>query len=135
MMCALEMATRQQAILAEKKNMENAKKFCENVVIPTLLEQVNKGDAFVYGYFYFEDEGFAKPVIPDGLAYSTGELSYHPDPQSAPLHIPTVVKYLKDHCYHVTDNRCTYRQYGSGYHRGWVIHVYLPALEDIKCAN
>lgn len=127
----LEEEARQERIALFNERIKlNAIKFCEEVIAPALEEEAVHCGRKLYLRLANQDgwrgeyPGCASLLEEKRKAYADGRSSY--SPTGYEFHLPTVVEYLRAHCYEVGYGSSSYSHYGSGSQRGYYLSVIIP---------
>lgn len=118
----------------EQENLQakiDAIAHCENTIAKELEKEAQKGCTCVV-LDYSLEQGWGG-VYPDCIMqlatekrkYANGKKSYCPYGER--IHLPTVVRYLRDNCYKVDVHEHGHMRYGSGYHSGIRLVIRIPS--------
>lgn len=125
-----------EALLAFQQMKENAINFCETTINSALIEkaqnrqqlsmsfkiEINK-DRLGNKLFYC--------IVRDKHTYANGNPSYYPD-SSIGYAFDAFIDYLKEHCFEICNDYCTYPRYGWGNCRCREITVFVKKPECME---
>ena len=125
-----------EALLAFQQMKENAINFCETTINSALIEkaqnrqqlsmsfkiEINK-DRLGNKFFYC--------IARDKHTYANGNPSYYPD-SSIGYAFDTLIDYLREHCFEIRNDYCTYPRYGCGNCGCCEITVFVNKLKCIE---